>query len=123
MWIVWFVIVLMEISVIVCCHKKEWKGLRILCCLNGTAIEGKNGNLIWTEEKLFMCGPTLQTLKKIKKCTRGDTLANHFRGIDLHSVPFVLRHSTPSLSAYTTYLVESIKRARSSSHKLISCVN
>ena len=69
-----------------------------------------------------MCGPTTFE-KKIKKVTRGVTFANHFRNLDLHSVPFVLLHSIPGLSVYSTSVVKSMKRARSSSHKLISSVN
>ena len=52
-----FVMIAMLIcySISKACESHEWRGHRIYCCNNGTAIQSKNGEKVWVAEKPEIC--------------------------------------------------------------------
>ena len=50
------VLVLVVIWCSEACVEKQWRGHKVLCCENGSAVFSKNKQWIWTEERPLVCG-------------------------------------------------------------------
>ena len=50
-------------SIMQACESHEWRGHRIVCCTNGTAIESKIGEKVWVAQKPGICGFSVTTKK------------------------------------------------------------
>ena len=45
------------IIVIMACEEKLWRGQKVLCCANGSAVRGKDEKRIWAKTWPVICGP------------------------------------------------------------------
>ena len=54
------------------CEERIWRGHKVLCCKNGSAVMAAEGKWIWVKERPPICGPELY--KNVSKAASKATI-------------------------------------------------
>ena len=54
------------------CEERMWRGHKVLCCNNGSAVTAAEGKWIWVKKRLPICGPEL--FKDVSKAASKATI-------------------------------------------------